>query len=184
MNLINFPQRSNQHIILKYMGNKSEHLPRSYQSLSLLSVLQMLLSLASIACKQSWRMTGECVGKDQFIPSSNQCAIWIHLNALNHAPNVDGSRVWASVMQECYIALVWTHFIKYLWGKKKKCIKIGVNRITLKFLMCWELLTCIVLNTECSFVQVSLFFGLLRVLEESDMSWNFFFSHSLFRLFT
>lgn len=53
MNLINFPQRSNQHIILKYMGNKSEHLPRSYQSLSLLSVLQMLLSLASIACKQS-----------------------------------------------------------------------------------------------------------------------------------
>lgn len=62
-------------------------------------------------------------------------------------------------MQECYIALVWTHFIKYLWRKKKKCIKIGVNRITLKFLMCLELLTCIVLNTESSFVQVSLFFG-------------------------
>lgn len=32
MNLINFPQRSNQHIVLKYMGNKSEHLPRSYPS--------------------------------------------------------------------------------------------------------------------------------------------------------
>lgn len=120
MNLINFPQRSNQHIILKYMGNKKEHLPRSYPSLSLPSVLQMLLSLGSIARMQSWRMTGECGGKDQFIPSSNQCAIWIHLNALNHAPNVDGSRVWASVMQECYIALVWTHFIKYLSGKKKK----------------------------------------------------------------
>ena len=112
VNLINFPQRSNQHIILKYMGNKNEHLPRSYPSLSLASVLQMLISLGSIACKQSWGMTE---GRTQFIPSSNQCAIWIHLNALNHTPNVDGSRVWASVMQECYIALVWTHFIKYLW---------------------------------------------------------------------
>lgn len=29
MNLINFPQRSNQHIILKYMGSKKEYLPRS-----------------------------------------------------------------------------------------------------------------------------------------------------------
>lgn len=34
-------------------------------------------------------MTGECGGKDPFIPSSNQCAVLIHLNALNHAPNVD-----------------------------------------------------------------------------------------------
>lgn len=42
---------------------------------------------------------------------------------------------------------------------KKKFIKIGVNKITLKFLMCLELLTCVVLNTESSFVQVSLFFG-------------------------
>lgn len=63
-------------------------------------------------------MTEECSGKGQFILSSNQCAILIHLNALNHAPNVDGSRVRASVMQECYIALVWIHFIKHLWGKK------------------------------------------------------------------
>lgn len=120
MNLINFPQRSNQHIILKYKGSKNEHLPRSYPSFSLPSVFPMLLFLGSIAWMESWRMAEKCGGKDQFIPSSNQCAIWIHLNAFNHAPNVDGSRVWASVMQECYMALVWTHFIKYLWGEKKE----------------------------------------------------------------
>lgn len=48
MNLINFPQRSNQHIILKYMGSQNEHLPRSYPSLSLPAVLPMLLSLGSM----------------------------------------------------------------------------------------------------------------------------------------
>lgn len=84
MHLISFPQRSNQHIITKYIGSQNEHLPRSYPSLSLLSVFPTLLSLGSIAREQSWRMAGECVGKDPFIPSSNQCAVLIHLKALNH----------------------------------------------------------------------------------------------------
>lgn len=141
-----------------------------------------LWDLLHVSRAEEWR--GNALGRTQFIPSSNQCAIWIHLNALNHAPNVDGSRVWASVMQECYIALVWTHFIKYLWGEKKKCIKIGVNRITLKFLMCWERLTCIVLNTESSFVQVFFVFWGLRGCGRNQTCHETFFFFPLFCLFT
>lgn len=117
-------------------------------------------SLTSVASsgmwKQGWESARELGGKGTFIPSSNRCAAWIHLNALNHAPNVDGSWVWTSVIQECYVALVGP-VSSNIYRMEEKCTEIELSRITVKFLMCLELLTCIFLS---SFVQVSLlFFG-------------------------
>lgn len=52
MNLINFPQKSNLHIYLKYLGNQNEYLSRLTVSFSSsFFVWQMPLSLESIACK-------------------------------------------------------------------------------------------------------------------------------------
>lgn len=68
--------------------------------------------------------------------------------------------------------------------KKKPCIKIEVNRITLKFLMFWECLTCIVLNADNPLVHIFVqgVWGIRHVMKDFFL-FSFFFFFCIFFFF-
>lgn len=83
VNLINFPQKSNQIITSgKSARNIRECSPSLSRSVGPGFVKSLFLRFSTGA-------NGE-TQEELFAPSSNQCPIWDDLNVLNHGANVDG----------------------------------------------------------------------------------------------